>query len=84
MILDHTHKHLYLRKTLQYSDLWGQTYSLEFQPREKVKNNTKKHQITRTPCAPERLMMGASKLLVRFTVRISACCRSSLEEDIAI
>ena len=28
--------------------------------------------------------MGASKLLVRFTVRMRACCLSSLEDEIAI
>ena len=38
----------------------------------------------RTPCAPDRLMIGASRLLVRLTVRMRACCLSSLEEEMAI
>ena len=29
-------------------------------------------------------MIGASKLLVRFTVRMRACCRSSFDDEIAI
>lgn len=29
-------------------------------------------------------MMGASRLLVRLTVRMRACCLSSLEEEMAI
>ena len=45
----------------------------------------KKHaNIPRTPCEPDRLMIGASKLLVRLTVRMRACCLSSLDEEMAI
>ena len=37
-----------------------------------------------TPCDPDKLMIGASKALVRFTVRMRACCLSSLDEEMAI
>lgn len=38
----------------------------------------------RTPCDPDKLIMGACRLLVRFTVRMRACCLSSFEDEIAI
>ena len=37
-----------------------------------------------TPCEPDRLIIGASKLLVRFTVLMSPCSRSLFEDEIAI
>lgn len=37
-----------------------------------------------TECEPAKLMIGASRLLVRWTVLMSACSRSLFEEDIAI
>lgn len=37
-----------------------------------------------TPCDPVKLIMGASRLLVRFTVRMRACWRSSFEDEMAI
>lgn len=39
---------------------------------------------SRTECEPERLMMGASRLLVRLTDRIKPLFRGSLEDEIAI
>lgn len=38
----------------------------------------------RTECAPDKLTMGASKLLVRWTVRIRLLLRSSLDDEMAI
>lgn len=73
---------------LRYFGLSGRIYSLKFQPEREFcyisHLSTFKILVLRTEWAPARLMIGASRPLVRWTVLMSPLLRSSPDEEIRI